>query len=233
MSGILGSCGCLPLCFGSPLLLGLMMKKAIVRATLLAFILPLILHADHFLRNDLLNLKAAKLVNEMGDELEAKTGIHAYVIATNEHFPERFNLVTYTQHYEANMTKPYVVLIFAPFATITEKSGERGRIGIIPSSGQVRAMYDHGDVVDAGVDIVAMKDSNKFEDKVNIGVVQAYSELADEIAASKGVKLTKTIPNEMKPMITVLKVLIYTGSLILLWIFILRPLFMRMKHGRQ
>jgi hypothetical protein len=209
-----------------------MMKKAMLRATLLAFILPLILHAEHLLRNDLLNLKAVALVNEIGDELEEKTGIHAYVIATNEHFPERFNLVSYTRRYDANMRKPYVVLVFAPFATITKKSGERGRIGIIPSSDKVRAMYDHGDVVDAGVDVVAMKDSNKFEDKVTIGVVQAYSELADEIAASKGVKLTKTIPNEMKPMVMILKAIIYTGSLILIWIFIFRPLLMRMKHGR-
>ena len=214
-----------------------MMKKAIVRATLLAFILPLLLHADHILRNDLLKLQAAKLINEMGDELEAKTGVHAYVIATNEHFPERFNLVTYSKKYEGSMSKPYVVLVFAPFATITEKSGERGRIGIIPSSKDVREMYNRSDVVDAGVDIVAMKDSNKFEDKVNIGVVQAYSELADQIAASKGVKLTKTIPNEMKPMVTVLKVIIYTGSLILLWIFILRPLYTRIRarteNGRE
>jgi len=70
------------------------MTKAIVRATLLAFILPLILHAEqHILRNDLLNLKASKLIETMGNELEEKTGIHAYVVATNEHFPEKFNMI--------------------------------------------------------------------------------------------------------------------------------------------
>jgi len=81
-------------------------------------------------------------------------------------------------------------------------------------------------VVDAGVDVVAMKDSNKFEDKVNIGVVQAYSELADEIASSKGVKLSTTIPNEMKPVLTVLRVLIYLG-----WIFMGRPLYQRIRYN--
>jgi len=213
------------------------MNKAKVRASLLAilalWLLPLLLNATQLLRNDLLKLEAVQLINGMGEELQAKTGVNAYVIATNEHFPERFNLVEHSKQYEANISKPYVLFIFAPYATITKKSEARGRVGIIPSSDSVKALYDYNDVRDAGINIVAMKDSNTDEDKFNIGILQAYSMLADNIAASKGVKLEKTIPDEMGTMVTILRILVYSGTAVLLWIFVLRPLWIRMRNEKE
>jgi len=196
-------------------------------------LLTSLLNATALLKNDLLKLEAVQLIEDMGQELQEKTGLHAYVIATNEHFPERFNLVEYSKQYEANLSRPYVLYIFAPYATITKKSEARGRVGIIPSSDAVRDMYDYDDVRDAGINIVAIKDSNTDEDKFNIGVLQAYSVLADNIAEAKGIKLTKTIPDEMGTMVMILRVLVYSGTAILLWIFILRPFWMRRKNARQ
>ena len=202
-------------------------------AMLALWMLPLLLNATQLLRNDLLKLEAVQLINEMGEELQAKTGVNAYVIATNEHFPEGYNLVEYSKQYEAKLSKPYVLFIFAPYATITKKSGARGRVGIVPSSANIRTLYDYDEVRDAGINIVAMKDSNTPEDKFNIGILQAYSVLADNIAAAKGVKLEKTIPDEMGVMVTILRVLVYTGTLILLWIFVFRPIWIRMKNGKK
>jgi len=208
------------------------MFKVQVRFFLLALIFPLLLNATQLLRNDLLNLQAAKLLDEIGTELKEKTDVNAYVIATNEHFPERFNLVEYSKKYEENLSKPYVIFIFAPYALITEKSQARGRVGILPSSKRISAMYSYEKVRDAAVDIVAAKDSNTDEDKFNVGILQAYSELADNIAASKNIKLTKTIPNEMGTIVTILRVLIYIGSLLVLWLFFLRPIYIRIKNGK-
>ena len=177
-----------------------------------------------FLRNDLLNPKASQVVNDIGEELLQKTGVFAYVIATNEHFPEGFDLVRYTQErYGKKLTKPYVVLIFAPFATIKEGISARGRFGLVPSSPQIKAMYDHDEVRDAAVGIVSFKDSNRLEDKVAIGVVQGYSVLADNIAAHKGVKLSKAIPDDTGPFLWFLRILIYSGSLVVLWYFVIKP----------
>ena len=207
-----------------------------VFAILALCLLPLLLNAEqlstHLIRNDLVNLDASKLIDTIGQELEEKTGLHAYIIATNEHFPERFNLVEYSKQYEAKLSKPYVLFIFAPYATITKKSEAKGRVGIIPSSQQMRALYDYDDVRDAAINVVAIKDGNSDESKFNVGIVQAYSELADELAQSKGVKLTKTIPNEMGLMMTILRILVYTGSLAVFWIFLLRPLWMRLQKKR-
>jgi len=209
------------------------MNKARVRVTLLALFLPLLLNATFTLKNDLLKLEAVQIIENIGTELQTKTGIHAYVIATNEHFPERYNLVEDTKKYEENMSKPYVLFIFAPYATITKKSKARGRMGLIPSSDSVRSLYDYDNVRDAGINIVAIKDSNTKEDKYNIGVLQAYSELADNIAASKDITLENTIPDEMGTMVMILRILIYSGTAMLLWLFILRPFYMRMKHGEK
>lgn len=209
------------------------MNKAIVRATLLALFLPLLLNATFTLKNDLLKLEAVQIIEKIGTELQTKTGIHAYVIATNEHFPERYNLVEHVKKYEENISKPYVLFIFAPYATITKKSEVRGRIGLIPSSQSVKAMYNYDDVRDAGINIVAIKDSNTPEDKYNIGILQTYSELADNIATSKGATLENTIPDEMGTMVMILRVLVYSGTFILLWLFVLRPFYMRMKHGKE
>lgn len=209
------------------------MNKAQVRVTLLALLLPLLLNATHILRNNLLKPEASTMIEEMATELYDKTGINGYVIATNESFPERFNLVDYSMMYEANMSKPYVIFIFAPYAIITKESDQKGRVGFIPSSDEVKKLYDYAEVRDAAIDIVAVKDQNTDEDKHNIGIVQGFSELADQIAASKGVKLTKTIPNDTHVVIMILQVLVYVGSIFVFWIFLLRPMIKRMKNGKQ
>ena len=209
------------------------MFKAKVRAALLALALPLLLNATHILKDDILKLEASQLINEMGDELFSKTGINGYVIATNEHFPVGFNLVEYSKKYEERMSKPYVLFIFAPQASITEEIEMKGRVGLIPSSDDLRSLYDYNAVRDAAVDIVSTKDKNTDEDKHNIGVIQAYSELADDIAESKGIELTKTISNDTRYMVWGLKVLIYIGSILVLWMFAIRPIYMRIKNGKK
>ncbi len=209
------------------------MFKVQVRFALLALLLPLLLNATHILKDDILKPEASKLIEQMADELLSKTGIYGYVVATNENFPERFNLVEYSKKYEANISKPYVMLIFAPNAVITAKSETKGRVALIPSSKELVKLYDKSDVMDATIDVIAAKDKNTKEDKYNIGVVQGFSELADQIADSKNVEMTTTLPNETRYIINVLQVIVIIGALLVFWMFIFRPLYMRIKNGKQ
>jgi len=209
------------------------MFKAQVRFALLALLLPLLLNATHILKDDILKPEASKLIEEMADELVTKTGINEYLVATNENFPERFNLVTYSKKFEANLSKPYVILIFAPNAVITEKSGEKGRVALIPSSKEIVTLYDKSDVMDATIDVIAAKDKNTVEDKHNIGVVQGFSELADQIASSKNVEMITTLPNETRIIISVLQVIVIIGALLVFWMFMFRPIYMRIKNGKK
>ena len=209
------------------------MIKVTVRATLLALISPFLLHANAVLKNDILKLEVSAKIEEIGRELSEKTNVNAYVIATNEHFPVGFNLVAYSKKFEENMSKPYVLFVFAPQAKITVASDDTGRVGIIPSSDALRKLYDYDAVRDAAIDVIAVKDKNTAEDKDNIGVLQAYSELAENIGESKGVVLKNILPNDTRHFIWVLKVLVYIGSLLVLWMFILRPLWIRIKNGKR
>jgi hypothetical protein len=209
------------------------MFKVQVRVTLLALLLPLLLNATNILKDDILKPEAAKLIDSMANELQTKTGVNGYVVATNENFPERFNLVEYSRRYEANISKPFVLLIFAPNAIITKKSGETGRIAIIPSSNQIAELYDKSDVTDATIDVIAVKDKNSKEDKFNIGVVQGFSELADQIANSKSIEMTTTLPNETRLVVGILKIIVLSGSALLLWMFVFRPIYMRIKNGKK
>ncbi len=208
------------------------MNKVKAGFALLALLLPLLLNATSLLKNDLLNKAASDYIEQIGDELFAKTGVHGYVIATNEHFPEHFNLVAYSKRYDANTSRPYVMLIFAPNAIITAKSQRKGRVGIIPSSKAIASMYDRGDVLDATIDVVASVDKNKVEDKHAIGIVQGFSELADEIASAKGVKLEHTI-KETRQGIWVLQAVVLFGAAIVLWMFFLRPILIRIRDGKK
>jgi len=207
------------------------MKKAKVGLRLLAFLLPLLLNSTNFIKNDLLTPKASKIIEDIGDELTSKTGIYSYVIATNRVFPERFNLVEYIRNMDKQLSKPFVVLVFAPNAIITNKSGERGRVGLIPSSKDIASLYDSSSVKDYAIDVVASRDKNSKEDKYNIGVVQSYSELADQIANAKGIEMTKTIPNDTHTIVTILKYIVLTGTMLLLWIFFIRPRIKKVKNG--
>ena len=209
------------------------MFKVQVRFALLALLLPLLLNAAHILKDDILKPEAAKLIETMADELLSKTGVNGYVVATNENFPEKFNLVVYSKKYEANVSKPFVLLIFAPNALITAKSETRGRVALIPSSKELGSLYDKSDVMDATIDVIAAKDKNTKEDKFNIGVVQGFSELADQIAASKNIEMTTTIPNETRYIIKGLQVIVIIGALLVFWMFIFRPLYMRIKNGKE
>ena len=208
------------------------MNKVRAGLALLALSLPLLLNATALLKNDILNQAASKYIEEMGSELLTKTGVHGYVIATNETFPVGANLVAYSKRYEHNASKPYVMLIFAPNALITQKSKQKGRVAIIPSSKEIATMYDKGDVMDATIDVIASVDKNKIEDKHAIGVVQGFSELADQIAAAKGVTLVSTI-KETRQGIWVVQAIVFLGAAVVFWLFIFKPLYRRMRYGKK
>ena len=184
---------------------------------------------DPILRNDLINPKAAKFVRTIGREVQAKTGVHLYLIATNEHFPQGFNFFKLTSRYP-HLQTPYVILVFAPFATIKNGMHDRGRFGLLPSSKNVKHMYDYDKVRDAAVGVVSQKDGNRLEAKVTVGVVQGYSVLADEVAKAKGVALTTTIPDSVGSFLAVLRWIIYAGSLIVLWFFVMKPYLVKRKQ---
>jgi len=201
------------------------MKKSIVWAfALLAFCSHTFLYANTILKNDFISPQAAQLINDMTSEVKEKIGINIYVISSNEKLEDKANLFEYTKRYESNVSKPYVLLVFVPRSK---------RVGLIPSPKTLADSYDASDVKSALIGVVAAADKNKLEDKYNIGIVQGVSELADQLAQSKGIKLTKTIPNETQNFVSIFRYIVYFGTVLVMWIFMFRPLLRRFKNGNK
>jgi hypothetical protein len=86
--------------------------------------------------------------------------------------------------------------------------------------------------MDATIDVIASVDKNKIEDKHAIGVVQGFSEMADQIASAKGVKLDSTI-KETRQGIWVVQAIVLLGAMIVFWMFVFAPLYRRIRDGKE
>jgi len=200
------------------------MIKNAMRALVLACALPLLLSA-HFLINDqIISPKAGTQIEKMGQELAQKTGINAYVITTTDTIERTTNLYEYIKRYASKLNAPYALLFFAPNSQ---------RIGLLASDDTVKKMYDADEVKHYAIDIISTQDSNSMQSRYDVGLVQAYSELADEIAAAKGQELTTTIHDKYHWIITLIRWVVLLGALIIVWIYFGHPIYRRIRDGKQ
>lgn len=202
------------------------MIRAFTRVALLALFFTSSILAEALIIDELLKPAVKKEINKISDELANKTGIKIFVIATNDKLPA--NMVEYTKRYDTNITKPYVIFVFAPATK---------RVGVIASNNNIASLYDAGEVKEQSIGVVRdTGDGNSDEDKYNIAILQSVSELADQIAKSKNVKMTTTMPNETHYIVNALRVLIWSGALVVLWIFggriLFYKIFKRLRVGK-
>jgi len=200
------------------------MIKHAMRAAVLACALPLLLSANFLINDQIISPKAAAQIETMGNELTQKTGINAYVITTTDTLPRTTNLYLYLKRYADKLSTPYAVLFFAPNSQ---------RIGLLSSSDSIKKMLDGDEVKHYAIDIISTQDSNSIQSKYDVGIVQAYSEMADEIAEVKGVKLTSTIHDKYHWIITLIRWVVLVGALIIIWIYFGHPIYRRIRHGKQ
>jgi len=194
------------------------------RATLLALLLTFSLSAHYLLNDHLISPKAGDVIETIGAELQEKTGIHAYVIASNDRPGKRANLYDYVNKYRQKLREPWVAILFLPNVK---------RLGILVSDSDMKSWYDPGEVKKYAIEILGSVDSNSRQSKYDVAMVQAYSELADELAAHKGVQLTRTIKNEGGWFLTVVTWMVYLGSILVFWVYFGRPLYMRIRYGKR
>ena len=194
------------------------------RATLLALLLTFSLSANYLINDHLISPKAGDVIEKIGTELADKTGIHAYVIASNDRLAKRSNLYEYVKKYRKELSKPWIAILFLP---------NNKRLGILVSDKGLKGLYDDGEVKKYAIEILGSADSNSQQSKYDVAMVQAYSELADEIAAKKGVALENTIKSEGRWVITLITWMVYLGAVLVFWVYFGRPIYRRIRHGRQ
>ncbi len=193
------------------------MIKALARVSLL-LLLPLAVFSNYLIDDYIISPKAKDLIEKIGKEAKEKTSINLYVITTTKSLGKGVNLYDYIKRY-SSLSKPYIILFFAPNSK---------RIGILNSDKALGSLYDRDKVFDYAIKIIGVPDKNSMQSKYDVGIVQAYSELADEVASKKGVTLQNTIKSESNWILTLVTWIVYLGAILVFWVYFFRPLFRRL-----
>ena len=183
---------------------------------LLLLLLINFLNANYLFNDHLISPKAANVIENIAKELNDKSSINAYLIATNDKIKRGVSVYDYIKKYNSNLKKPYVAIVFAPNSK---------RMHIIASNKELLNSLDKDKILDYAIKIIASKDSNSLQSKYDVGLVQAFSEMADEIAKAKGVELKNTIKERGTWVLKIINSLIIIGSLIVIWIYFISPIF--------
>ena len=178
------------------------------------------LNAKFLLNDHLVSPKASDVIEKMGSELSSKTATNAYMITTNDKIERGVSVYDYIKRYKESLSEPYVGIVFAPNSM---------RIHIVASDKKLLESIDKSKVLDNAIKVIASKDSNSVQSKFDVGLVQAYSELADEIASNKGKKLDSTIKGGGGWVLKIVNTLIVVGSLIVIWIYFIAPIFRKKR----
>ena len=185
---------------------------------LLLLLLINFLNANYLFNDHLVSPKATNVIENIAKELKEKSSINAYLIATNDEIKRGVSVYEYIKKYSSKLKKPYVAIVFAPNSK---------RIHVIASNKELLKSLDKDKILNYAIKIIASKDSNSLQSKYDLGLVQAFSEMADEIAKTKGIELKNTIKEKGKWVINILNFVIIIGSLIVIWIYFIAPFFKR------
>ena len=191
------------------------------RFIILALLFPLFFLNAKFLINDhIVSPKAADFIEKMGNELASKTKINGYIITTNSDIKRGVSVYEYIKKYGNSLQEPFVAIFFAPNSK---------RIHLISTPKSLKEKLDSGEILDYAIKVIASEDKNSRQSKYDVGLVQAYSEMADEIANFKGVKLDSTIKAGGSWVLKIVNTLIIIGSLIVIWVYFIRPIIMKRR----
>jgi len=176
------------------------------------------LNAKSLFNDHLISPKAADVIEKIGSEFRDKTSINEYLITTNDKIDRGVSVYKYLKKY--SISKPYVGIVFAPNSK---------RIHVISSNKELLNRLDKGKILDYAIKVIASKDSNSLQSKFDVGLVQAFSELADQVADTKGIKLNNTIKASGGWVLKIVNTLVIIGSLIVIWIYFIAPYFRKKR----
>jgi hypothetical protein len=191
------------------------------RFFILALLFPLFFLNAQFLINDhIVSPKAADFINKIGVELKSKTKINGYIITTNDELKRGVSVYEYVKKYGDSLQEPFVSIFFAPNSK---------RIHLIAKPKDLLSNLDKSEILDYAIKVIASEDKNTNQSKYDVGLVQAYSEMADEIAKFKGVELENTIHDSASWVLKIVNTLIIIGSLMVIWVYFVRPIIMKRR----
>lgn len=182
---------------------------------LLCFIalLPVVVFAKDFVvYDDILEEKTAQKIEEMGQELFAKSGVKVILIAKKN---GNENILAYEQNFAKDLTPPYALL--------TLFQAEQ-KVDVYTSPG-LEKEFDREALLSPlpwkGT-IIPLLTSKKKEVGVSPALLNGYAELVEEIAQYRKIELESAIGSANKTTINLVRVLLYSFMAIVIVLIIYR-----------
>ncbi len=185
--------------------------KVGVFLTLLLFFIPTLQASttQYILNHDeLIDPRAIAKINEIGTEVETKTGVKIYLfVKENYGFEDSLNMKEkfekikiYENQLLQNLNTPYVLITM---------SLDQTHLNLFTSE-ELNSIIDKNEILnDYIIPLLASKDKNKLFSKVSAALLNGYAQIGDEIAASKNIKLESSIGSGGKTAGTIWKVFMY------------------------
>lgn len=179
--------------------------------TLLLFFIPTLQASTtpYILSHDeLIDPRAIAKINEIGTEVETKTGVKIYLFVKENYgiddsltMKEKFEKIKiYENQLLHNLNTPYVLITM---------SLDQTHLNLFTSP-ELDSIIDKNEILnDYIIPLLASKDKNKLFSKVSAALLNGYAQISDEIAASKNIKLESSIGSGGKTFGTIWKVFMY------------------------
>ncbi len=186
--------------------------KTIIRRSL---IIVSLLATLGFAKPEIINQNVIKQssfdkINELSNELYLKTGVSIVV-----HLMEQTNggILEYEKNISSTLTAPYVFLAF---------SAKDQKIDIVVSP-DLQSVVNKNEILNTFIiPILAAQDKNALDTKYSAAVLNGVAEIADEVAASKNIKLDSSIGSESRNFMQGLRALFYGIVFVSLGIYFYR-----------
>jgi hypothetical protein len=183
---------------------------------LISFLPILVFAKDFVVYDDILEEKTAQKIEEMGQELFAKSGVKVILIAKKS---GNENILAYEQNFAKDLTPPYALL------TLFEAEQ---KVDVYASAG-LEKEFDREALLSPlpwkGT-IIPLLTSKKKEVGVSPALLNGYAELVEEIAKYRNIELESAIGSANKTTINIVRLLLYSFMAMVVVLIIYR----RMKN---
>jgi hypothetical protein len=165
------------------------------------------------INENIISQKAADEIEKIGKEVKEKLNINIFMIGKqslrNEHITE------YEKRVAKDLQKPFVLI------TLTSMES---KIDII-SSDDIKDKFDKNEILNSYI-IPLLVNKGKMDDIVrySAGLLNGYSETADQLASSQGIELDNSLGYQTQNTMNVLRAIFY-GIILLAGIVYLRNKF--------
>jgi hypothetical protein len=170
------------------------------------------IYANQFilLHDGLVDKRVQDKVQEIGNEVKQKLGVHIYVFTMqnnnlNMNLPMEKKIKKIREFdkkilSQIDTKQDYIVLVLALQQVYAN----------ILSSPKLKDIIDKDDILDGYViPLLASKDKNTLMAKVSASVLNGYAQIADSLAENKNIKLNSSIGSSGKTAGTIWRVFIY------------------------